>query len=409
MIEVAAWSADIKDGKCHRRSVELHEELLAAERETRHASLNLYFGFGAHGPANHPSRHGVDGVVEGDRIIGKARRALCRNAEHRREVDACGTRLRHRQRGHARRAVRLAVERERIVRRAAEAKNLPARRSLFHVPQVDSTAFETVVVLHAEIVGPAYAAPIEDEAAGIHVTVIAVRATALDAKPQGLCIVPGRPPDGERLDSLASVGEWRGVAACGVRPPQRAERGEALGQSLVAADAFALSGQQRRLSAFARQIHQRDRQSVFFATVGKIEISARRADALRVEQGAFRQAGGSHEIPVGAERTAQRCNQQCLVAGAIDPVARPFGIDAIGPIGGQRDGGVALRGGKQVRGQFWRVLGNGERAEDHAADAHLSPVVGGLEGLVTVSGLGDALVDEGVPDRHACCRRQFRV
>ena len=93
--------------------------------------------------------------------------------------------------GHAVDSVAVAVEGECIVRLGPDAEDLPAGAILLHVPQVDTRLLKDIVVVHAEIDGPAYAVALVYERTGIHVCVVARCAAALDGE---VCIVGRVPP-----------------------------------------------------------------------------------------------------------------------------------------------------------------------------------------------------------------------
>ena len=133
-------------------------------------------------------------VLHAHRPVSLQRHAALRGGQLTR-VDAAEIRdgaagLRHRERGLPVHGLRAAVHQQDVVARGPDPEHLPAVGGLRAVPEVHALRLERVVVLAAEVVGPAHAERVHDERARVHVRV-AQRGRARLERDERRVAVPG--------------------------------------------------------------------------------------------------------------------------------------------------------------------------------------------------------------------------
>ena len=112
--------------------------------------------------------------------------------------------------------VELVVIGEGVVGEVVEAEDFPALAVLELAEEPEAAFFEGVVVLGAEVGGPALAEEVEDERAGVHMAVVDVGFSGFDAEVEVVFFKAGA-VDGERAFSACLVVEGEGVWFCLIR------------------------------------------------------------------------------------------------------------------------------------------------------------------------------------------------
>jgi hypothetical protein len=241
--------------------------------------------------------------------------------------------------------------------------------------------------LRASVDGPADAVGFEDEGADIHVAVGNGRFAAFDRDVDGAGVGPRAAVDRDGHGALAfPVQRRRGSGKrgeCGV-PPEERER-EVAGAGVGTGRQFGGGGEfaevvefptdRGRLAEAAGEPEEGGLEAAVRGGVGVVEgVAAGRGDLVQVV-GRGEEAGKFVEAAAVAEGALERGEHGDVKRGAIGPIHRALGVNAIGGVG--FGGGVefvdgALDGALREGGL---AVGDGEGTDDESAVADLVPVV----------------------------------